>query len=222
MHDSYCPICGNTGIDINNNICKCRLNIEAPLDDVTCLDVPAQYIGTAFSSLLVPSDLGDVYCKKLQSIHDAIIMQKLRYHNIILCSPARHSKTILAYSCIQNLFRNNIPVFPLMDIMEIQRIVSDIDYCRMSIFDIPEPERMYTVPYLFVKVPPAVTYDTYNNMSMLLERRVRRGGSTIFLYNGTWGNLTSIDKRGTLKYLQGDGSGSSMEVSSWYKEDAGE
>ena len=71
---------------------------------------------------------------------------------------------------------------------------------------------------LFVRSPSVITYDTYNNMSMLLDRRVRRGGSTIFLYNGTWRSLTSIDKRGTLKFLQGDGSGTSLEVSSWYKE----
>ena len=212
----YCPLCMNTGIDINNNICRCRQKDTFSADAVTCLDVPAQYIGITFSSVLVAADIGEAYRNKLQAIHDEITTLKWAYRNMALCSPAGHSKTILAYSCMQRLFRRNVTVFPLLDLFEIQRISADMDYCRKPLYDIGEPERLYTVPYLFVRVPTAVSYDTYDIMSLLLDRRTRRGGSTIFLFNGMWGNLTCLDKRGVITNLQGDGSGCSMEVSSWH------
>ncbi len=220
MPDPYCPLCGNTGIDINGDICKCQLDKVSFFTNVTCMEVPAQYMGIAFSSALVPSDLGDAYKNMLQSLYDRIVTQKLRYMNTVICSPARHSKTIFVYSCIQRLFASGVPVFPFLDITEIQRLMNDIDCCRSPTFEIQNPDGMYTVPYLFVRIPAVISYDTYNYMSMLLDRRVRRGGSTIFVYNGTWNNLVSMDKRGTLRYLQGDGSGTSIKVSSWFRQEA--
>ena len=67
-----------------------------------------------------------------------------------------------------------------------------------------------SVRYLFVRAE--VTYQVRATIATLIDRRVRRGNSTIFLYNGTWKSLTFGDESGLLKGLKGDGSFSSIHV----------
>lgn len=179
------------------------------------MDIPETYAQSKFSTSLVPSDLGDVYKNKLQSIYNDITTLKWKGRNLILCSPALHSKSILAYTCMQVLFRRGLQVFPMLDVLELHRTMLELDTCRKTDPIMESPESMYTVPYLFVRVPAMLTFDVYSTMSTLVYRRVSRGGSTIFLYNGTWGQLTAMDSRRVLAGLQGDGSGNSIEVSSW-------
>ena len=175
----YCPECGGTHIKLDGTACECTLNVESIFSDVVCLDIPEQYQGVVFSDTIVPKDLGEYYPKYLQELYDKITSLQLQNKNIIICSPASHSKTIMAYSAIQSLFRMNVPIAPLYDILEIRRISADIDLGKESntiIFD---------APYLFAKVPIDTNFSVYASIASLLDRRVRRGNSTILLYNGS-------------------------------------
>ncbi len=75
----------------------------------------------------------------------------------------------------------------------------------------------YDVKYLFLKIPAEVTYQVRTTIATIIDRRVRKGNSTIFIYNGTWSNLTFGDEQGILKGLQGDGSFSSIKVYNYWK-----
>ena len=99
-----------------------------------------------------------------------------------------------------------MPVLPLCDVMELRRMMFDYDMGRVNTAD------FYDVKYLFLKVPAEVTYQVRATMATIVDRRVRRGNSTIFLYNGTWSSLTYGDDSSILKGLQGDGSFSSLQV----------
>lgn len=212
---SYCPICGNTGVDIDGNPCTCRFNARSFYDTVSCLTIPPQYRGIRFSKLLVPKDVHESYATVLQDIYDKVITCKWENHNVVIASPINHSKTILAYSCIEALFRMGIQTFPIYDLLEIKRIMLDMDLGREQFYNIEEPELLYATPTLFVKIPKLVDWAVFDTFATLLDRRVRRGNSTIFLYDGVWSFLVNSDKSGTLSGLMGDGTFNTIDVKAY-------
>lgn len=212
---SYCPKCMNTGIDIDGNPCSCRFNAKSFYDTVSCLDIPEQYRGIKFNGSLVSSDMPQGYANLLQDIHDKVLTGKWGFKNLILASPIGHSKTILAYSCIESLFRQGCITFPVYDILEIKRILLDMDTGRKPVYEVEEPERLITSNMLFVKIPRLTSWEVYDTIALLLDRRVRRGNSTIFIYDGNWSELIYNDKRNILTGLMGDGYYNTIEVQSW-------
>lgn len=211
----YCTKCGNTGIDIDGNPCPCRFNAKSFYDTVSCLDIPDQYRGIAFNKALVSKDVHESYASYLQEVYDKIITGKWHQHNVVIASPIGHSKTVLAYSCIEVLFRNGIPTFPVFDLLEIKRIMLDMDLCRKQLYEVQNPELILTVPILFVKIPRIMNWEVFDTFAVLLDRRVRRGNSTIFLYDGNWGQLTYSDRNDIITGLVGDGSYNTVESKSW-------
>lgn len=212
---SYCAICGNTGITIDGEVCSCRSKVSNYFAEVSCLEVPDSYRGVMFNSFLLPKDVDDSYAKYLDSVSSRISTGKWESHNVIIASPVGHGKTILAYSCLETLFRAGYPIFPLYDVLELKRMLLDLDMCRKQVYDVENPEMIVTVPILFVRIPRVSDWEVYNTISLILDRRVRRGNSTIFLYNGTWNQLIYGDKSEILAGLQGDGNYGTIEVKSW-------
>lgn len=206
----YCAICGNMGIKLDGTPCECKISEETIFSDVVCLDIPEQYQGVVFNQSLVPSDCGEAYQNFMQTVFDQITTFRLRNKNMVICSPAGHSKTILAYSVIQSLFRKRMPTCALYDVLEIKRISSDIDLGRKD-----ADEMIYKAPYLFTKIPIDTSFATYATIAMLIDRRVRRGHSTIFLYNGSWEQLIYGDNRGVMTSLLGDGAYGTLENKTW-------
>lgn len=209
----YCPKCGNTGRRLDGSPCDCQLPTDTIYNDLVGIDIPEQYQGVRFAQPLVPIDCGEFYSKTLDDLHKQITSMQLVNQNLCICSPPMHSKTIWAYSCIQNLFRQRLQVVPLWDVLEIRRRMYDYDMGRTNDAD------YYDVKYLFVKIPAEVTQPVRATIATLIDRRVRKGNSTIFLYNGTWANLTFGDEQGILKGLQGDGSFSSLKVYSFKRKE---
>lgn len=213
---SYCTKCGNTGININGDVCECQVNVKSFYDSISCLDIPEQYRGIMFNKILVPKDIDESYANFLQTVHDKITGGKWRQHNLLLASPIGHSKTILAYSCIESLFRHSQATFPVFDVLEIKRILTDMDLCRKQLYEVENPESVITAPLLFIKIPRMLSWEVYDTISVILDRRVRRGNSTIFIFDGTWQQLVYSDKNNILSGLVGDGSYNTLEVKSWY------
>lgn len=202
----YCPKCGNRGITPEGEICACqRGKNDLIYADLVGMDVPAQYQGLRFNYNQVPTDLGPSYPKTLGDLHDRITTIQLTDQNIFLCAPPLHSKTVWAYSCIQNLFRQRFPVLPIYDVLELRRMA----------FEFTEPEGLYTNKYLFVRVPLEVTHEMRFTIHLLVTRRVKLGCCTIFIYDGSWGMATYGDRFDTLRNMQGDGSFNSLRVLSF-------
>lgn len=212
---SYCVKCGNTGIDIDGNPCTCRFAANTFYESVSCMELPEQYRGISFNKALVPKDMHESYANYLQGLHDDISNLRLSNRNIAICSPVNHSKTILAYSCIEILFRQGITTFPIYDILELKRMLLDMDMNKKPLYEVSEPERILTAPILFVKIPRVTNWDVYDTMLLLLDRRVRRGNSTIMLFDGTWNQLIYNDKNNLVAGLIGDGTYNTIEVKSF-------
>lgn len=212
---SYCTKCGNTGVLIDGTPCDCKVMESSLFDDVSCLQIPETYRGIKFDGVMLPGYMGEVYKNTLVSYYEQIVSLRWKCKNLVICSPHQTGKSIFAYSAIQELFRMNMEVFPVLDILEIKRVMQDIEYNRSQSLGFDNPQDLFTVSYLFVIMPPVTNYDTYDTAAMLLSRRVRRGNSTIFLYEGVWEQLIYNDSKGSFKGLKGNGSLTTVAVSSW-------
>lgn len=209
---AYCTECGNKGIDFDGNPCSCKFRAETFYDSVSCLDIPEQYRGIIFTRALVPKDIHDGYGIALEKIYNDVVRGLFSKTNYLICSPINHSKSILAYSCIEQLFRSGVDIFPLYDVLELKRILLDLDLGRKQTYPEDNPQDMLTCPLLFAKIPRVVTWEVYDIIAMLLDRRVRRNVDTIFLYDGTWQNLTYADRNNILTGLKGDGTFNTLKV----------
>lgn len=212
----YCPKCGNTGILIDGTPCDCKLKLSDLYSGVECLEIPEAYRGLEFDKIFLPSKLGDAYKNYMDNVYNQLISMRWKCKNAIICSPAQSGKTILAYTVIKELFRREIEVFPLMDILEIRKVMQDLEYNKQQSMGVDNPMRLYTAPYLFAVMPPMTNYDTFDTAAMLIARRTRRGNSTILLYEGTWNQLVAGDTKKSLKNMEGNGSLNTIEVNSWY------
>lgn len=211
----YCVHCGNTGVTWDGKICSCRHNQSSIYDSVNCLDIPEQYRNIVFIKGLVPLDIDPSYATFLDTVHSNINLGKWGNKNLLIASPIAHSKTIMAYSAINCMFRAGISVFPIFDVLEISRILTDMDMGKESVYDVSQPERVLTVPILFAKIPRSPRWDVYDNIALLIDRRVRRGTSTILLYDGTREQLIRNDKQEVLTGMFGNGYFGTIEIKSW-------
>lgn len=212
MEPKYCAKCGGSGWLLGGGMCDCKFNADTFFKEVSCLEIPEQYRSVHFNEGLVPIDVDRAYAKKLSELYTGISTARICNHNYLICSPHRHSKTIFAYSCIERLFRGGLTVFPVYDIMELRRIMRDVDNGKENFLQSGNPEDIWTVPYLFAKLPVYPAWEVYDSVDTLINRRVRRGGSTILLYSGRYSNLTRNDTNDLFVYMRGDGSFNSIEV----------
>ena len=214
----YCPICGGTGIKLDGSPCECRVNDIVLYKDVNMIDLTEQYQGIRFHSGLI-QNMPDFYKKYMKDLYDNIISLSLKHTSILLCSPAFTSKKVMAYSAIQELFSKGVSVFPIYDLLEIRKITIDNDLNRKKTYTVDEPEKILTVPYLFVIVPNFPANEVYQTLSVLIDRRTRRNNSTVLLYDGSLDTLKKTDYLHILDNISGDGSYGSLVCKNFYRKE---
>lgn len=217
---SYCPKCGGTGVLLDGSPCDCKTRESDLFADVVCLEIPETYRGIRFDPLMLPSSMGPVYRAYMGDLYSQITSLRYKCKNTLICSPQQTGKSVMAYSTIQELFRRNIPVFPLYDLLEIKRMMLDLEYGKSKSLDADNILDLYSVPYLFAYIPAILNYDVFDSAALLISRRVRRGNSTILLYEGNWSYLSAADQKGSLKNMKGSGALTTIEVNSWSSKEA--
>ena len=217
MDDKYCPVCGGLGVKLDGSPCGCRMTTELFTMDLVSIDIPEQYQSVRFNKDAVDMSMGAMYADYLFKLWSDITSAKLKNTNILLCSPKATSKTIMAYSAIQELFRNGIPTFPIYDLLEIRRMTIDMDLGRKSKYTQDNPEDILTVPYLFVKIPEFSNNEVFGTLTVLLDRRTRRNGCTIFLYDGSLTRLKDLDYRHIIESLAKDGSYGTLDCKDFWR-----
>ena len=213
--EDYCEKCGNTGTIFETGArCDCTHAKRSAMEAVSCLAVPKQYARIVFDKFSVNKDIGDDYPNRLQELYDSIVTNAMIARNVLICAPPKHSKTVFACSCITELFNYGVEVASIYDLLEVRKIISDMEFGYNNLYE-EFPDKLIKAPYLFVKVPRVVNKSTYDIILYLMDKRLRRGGSTIYLYDGTYEELVVADKRGLLKDMKGDGYYKSLQVYSW-------
>lgn len=203
MDNMYCYNCGNTLFDFDGNPCSCTIKSDRKYRFGTslCDFVPLSYRGIKFDKNLVNADMPDAYREFLQRLRLDIISMKFRYKNILICSPIGTSKTIWVYDICEELMARNITVAPYYDLLEI----------RVKLLEYKESE-IYDSDVLFAKIPLVIDKYTFNILSTLLDRRVRKSKTTIITYQGIYQSLSGVDEYKILSSMRGDGSLSSLRI----------
>lgn len=213
---SYCLKCGGTHKLISGEPCPdCIQEIGFDSIDLIGLEVPEQYVGLKFDKSYLAGYMELEYGEYLEELSRNIINTRLTSKNIFISSPMDRGKSVFAYYCMQALYRKGLSVFPYLDILEIRRLMFEADnYGKTDFADELRVslKSLYEVPYLFVRVPLGKTYNVYDSLVLLIQRRVRRGKSTIILSQENWESFVENDKKEVLKCLKGDGSFHSIEV----------
>ena len=148
--------------------------------------IPRQYLDIIFSkSTLFASnpELYDlkayrVYGDVLQTVYDRIREGNLPNKSAFIYAPSRNGKQTFVYSCMKELVKKDIPVFPYLDVIELKKFLEVKGESKL--FPFWKEEEVYTTPLLFIKVP--YQFNKYNRFLLdLLDRRARYGNITYII-----------------------------------------
>lgn len=216
---TYCPKCGNKYVLLDGTPCDCRMSPEIFTADTVEIDIPEQYQGIAFRKELVAEDMSEGYAPFLYKLVEDITTFRLKNKNILLCSPKARSKTIMAYTAINVLFKQGIPVFPIYDLLELRKMTVDVDTGKTGKYDQKQIDLMLNCPYLFVKLPEVLVIETFAMLALVIDRRTRRNGSTIIIYDGDLENMKKFDYRHVIDNMSGDGSFGTIKCYNFFKKE---
>lgn len=212
MADAGCIFCGGTGTTADMKPCTCAGSGE--VQKINPNKVPNAYKDISeFDSSFLPGFVSQAYKDFMQNIYGDMKTSCKLDRNLLICSPPNSGKTILAYSVYNNLDNRGVRHLPLMDLLEVRDLMHGYSKDKELLLLLEKS------PIVFVILPADVPTRFVDTMSMIIQRRVRTGGGTIFLYGGTSKSLSNIDTYGKLSLLKGDGSYSSLGVYSYTRTD---
>lgn len=210
----FCFDCGNNKLLPSGEMCHCvQQEVFEGFDTKVCNFIPEDYGRLVFNESLLPTGLNKTLRFKMTKLYREISNLQLT-SNVFLYSPPKTGKTVLAYSTMTQLIKKGVNCFPFTDIMEVNRIITEVDkgksylYRDLEGYDIDD---IYKCKYLFLRVNES-NRDVVNTIVSIVNRRSRRGNYTILLSVVPWNVLTIPDAIGTLKGLKGDGILGTIEV----------
>lgn len=124
--------------------------------------------------------------------------------SVYIIAPSGYSKTIFAYSCMQYALANDYTVAPLIDTIELKRLLilssENLNYKLYGKFLYDD---YITNEVVFITVTHTYyRYDAYSALEELLNRRARLGLSTFILSRYSLETLYKWDKFNTLDSLK--------------------
>lgn len=128
--------------------------------------------------------------------------------SVYIIAPPGYSKTVFAYSCMQHALANGYSVAPLIDTIELKRLLvlasEKLDYKlygRFSYDDYMSSDVVFvTVTHTYYR------YDAYSVLDELINRRARLGLATFILSRYSLKTLYKWDKLGSLDSLKNSSS----------------
>ena len=192
---------------VDGTPCDCREHGEVQLPYV--LDIPSVYQGVEFSANLVPMFLPRTYGVELEEIIKQIKSKGAYNLNLLLCTPPNTGKTVFAYTIYRWQYMKGIVMPPIMDLIEAKDVMIGGNFnADMMVMR----DKLFNSPVAIIKIPLDVPAKFAETISTILERRVRKGGVTFFLYGNTFNNLLAQDKYSVLKHLVRDGTYNSLKL----------
>ena len=94
----------------------------------------------------------------------------------------------------------------------------DINEASHALTDpVNQESAINNAPYVFIKIPILLGFQVYANLALILDMRVRRGLSTIFLFDGYINDLERFDSKNIIRTLSGTGLYNTIDVHNFYK-----
>lgn len=210
MADKHCIHCGGTGFLVNGQPCTyCSSSGGYDLAEANILDIPVQYQNYTFNQAELPSDLQNVYGPWMTNKLEQILSNPAQFQeNFIIASRANSGKTIWAYTLLRGLAKKGFFCPTLIDIIDVR------DFYRARYAE--DESKWFDSRCLIVKLPRLLEPWSYDMIEMLIEKRVRKNGFTIFLFPGSSADIEMQDKFKHFIPLIGDGTFNSIHVYSFY------
>lgn len=206
-----CIKCGDTGIKANGERCDCQAGNDG-LELPVILDIPEQYQACYFDVSFLPKKLHDSYGSVLQGIISEIKVSKAYSKNVLICAPPNSGKSVFAYTIYRIFAQNNLPFSDIYDLNEVKKLMSDI-------WDVDGKFKLLIGASLaIIKIPLDLPAKFAETICTVLDLRIRHGGKTIFLYDGSKDDLLAQDKYGRIEDILGDGSYHTVACYSYTKE----
>ena len=128
--------------------------------------------------------------------------------SVYIIAPPGYSKTVFAYSCMQHALANGYSVAPLIDTIELKRLLvlasEKLDYKLYGRFSYDD---YMSSDVVFVTVThTSYRYDAYSVLDELINRRARLGLATFVLSRYSLKTLYKWDKLGSLDSLKNSSS----------------
>ena len=206
---SVCLKCGGTGVRSDGSACDCGVVQKIIIPKY--LAIPSQYQSVRFDRSFLSSSLQDSYGSFMEKlVSECVERPNQMNRNLLICAPPNSGKTVFAYTVYGMLYAKGVRTLRFMDIVEARQTL--LDYYNT---DLEMLELFNQTPIVILKIPMDVPPRFPEIIGTIIERRVRSGHSTIFLYDGTGDDLLAQDRFGKLKSFLGDGSYHSIELKSW-------
>lgn len=133
--------------------------------------------------------------------------------SVYIIAPPGYSKTIFAYSCMQHAEANGYSVAPLIDTVELKRLLilasEKLDYKLYGRFTYDD---YMTKDVVFITVTHTYyRYDAYSVLDELINRRARLGLATFILSRYSLNTLYKWDRYNSLDSLKNSSSKDGMK-----------
>lgn len=192
---TICEVCGAGSVQ---DTLKKVATIEEPV--VKKLLIPDSYQGVQFDSLKLAADFPDLqkeksfndYLSLCNSLLHGLNRRELKNMSLFISAPSGFGKMTFAYSFLQLAEVLGYKTFPYLDLLEVKRLIDAyetgnhlqpkfrqdpiLEYVGFSDVD------LYDADVCILKVPNGhEMHGTYKVMLQVIDRRARRGKTTIIL-----------------------------------------
>lgn len=185
----YCRECGKGAVGLSES------GMTASEVEILDLKIPEQYKRVGFNKgTLKASHLNkqndrtfNVYLDTLETAYSTLSAGRKLNYSYLVHAPQGYGKQYWAYACMQAAASAGLSSVPYLDIEEWDNLMDAYRYGKYdsSILKNVKPfelDDFYNADIAFVKIPTGVLDKRHTQlMSVILDRRARRGNSTIFI-----------------------------------------
>lgn len=188
--DKDCPSCGREAKIKSMNL-DFRDDAEKYVTQAGMQVIPDHYKGVIWSGEVLKSTKSDLendlnfqsFVQGLESINAVFAKGLLSRQSAIIIAPAGFSKMTFAFSCMQRAVDNGFTVAPLLDTVEIKRLLTlagdnpNYKACKSINYD-----EYIVADVLFATVTKLAAREwAFETIQELIDRRARKGLSTFII-----------------------------------------
>lgn len=219
--DKACPECGRQPRVQSFNFEE-RENVQEFVTKIDAFGVPDNYRGVCWNKdalMKYKSELQNDFAFKrfvdqLEKIHGIFSNGDISPKSAIIIAPADFSKMTFAFSCMQHALDHNLSVAPLLDTIELKRLlVLAAENPKYKLFRKVTYDDYIMSDVCFVTVTKLQQHEyAYEIIQEIMDRRTRKGLSTFVLsrydlqeisrrdYANQFEAITSTTSQDTYKY----------------------
>lgn len=148
------------------------------------------------------------FLDQLSKINNIFRQGGIPNKSVYIIAPPGYSKTIFAYSCMQYALANNYSVAPMIDTIELKRLlILAAENLNYKLYDKFSYDEYLTSEVVFITVTHTYyRYDAYSVLEEIINRRSRLGLSTFIISRYSLNTLYKWDKFNTLDSLKNSNS----------------